>query len=160
MSKIDLRHAYRTVPIHKSNFQATGLKWKFRNSHSFTYFIDTWLPFGGKRALGIFYRISQSVRCMMAKCGFTAVIVFMDDFLVVGKTKAECLAAFECLLQLLKDLGFSISWLKVVEPTTRLIFHGIELDTMRQCMSLPASKLVALQDLVTQFFMCVRASRW
>ena len=96
---------------------------------------------------------------MMAKHGFTAVIVYLDDFLVVGKTKAECLAAFECLLQLLQDLGFSISWHKVMEPITRLIFLGTELDTIRQCMSLPASKLVELQDLVMQFHMHVRASK-
>ena len=29
LAKIDLRHAYRSVPIHPSNFQATGLKWTF-----------------------------------------------------------------------------------------------------------------------------------
>ena len=127
MAKIDLCHAYRTIPIHKSNFQATSLKWKFKGSHSPTYFVDTRLPFRGRRALGIFHRVSLSVRCMMAKRGFTAVVVYLDDFLVVGRTKAECLAAFECLLQLLQDLGFSISWHEIVEPTTWLIFLGIEL---------------------------------
>ena len=121
--------------------------------------MDTRLPCGGRRAPGIFHRVSQSVKSMMAKHGFTAVVVYLDDFLVVGKTQAECLAAFEYLLQLLRDLGFSISWRKVVKPTTRLIFLGIELDTVRQCMSLPASKLVELQDLVTQFQKCVRASK-
>ena len=159
MAKIDLRHVYRTIPIHRSNYQATGLKWKFKNRHSFTYFVDTRLPFEGRRAPGIFHRVSQSVKRMMAKRGFTAVVVYLDDFLVVGKVHAECLAAFEYLLQLLQDLGFSISWRKVFKPTTRLIFLGIKLDTVRQCMSLPASKLVELQDLVTQFQKRVRASK-
>ena len=42
----------------------------------------------------------------MARCGFTAVVVYLDDFLVNGKTKVERLAAFECLLQLLQEARF------------------------------------------------------
>ena len=118
MAKTDLRHDYRTIPIHKHSFQAMGLKWKFKGSHSSTCFVDTWLLFEGKRAPGIFHYISKSVRHMMAKRRFTAVVVYLDDFLVVGRTKAKCLTAFECLLQLLQDLGFSISLYKIVEPTT------------------------------------------
>lgn len=33
MAKIDLRHAYRSVPIHKSNYAATGLQWQFSGQH-------------------------------------------------------------------------------------------------------------------------------
>ena len=51
MAKIDLHHAYRSIPIHRSNFQATGLKWKFKGSRKLTYFVDTRLPFGGRRTL-------------------------------------------------------------------------------------------------------------
>ena len=106
MAKIDLRHAYRSIPIHCSNYRATGLKWKFKSCHKVTYFINTRLPFGGAWAPGIFHRVSQSVRRMMECRGFTAIVVYLDDFLVVGRTKAECQAAFEFLLQLLQDLGF------------------------------------------------------
>ena len=46
MAKIDLRHAYRSVPIHRDNYKATGCKWQFLGDHSCTYFYDTRLPFG------------------------------------------------------------------------------------------------------------------
>ena len=38
MAKIDLRHAYRSVPIHKSNYLATGLQWYFAgHNHPVTF---------------------------------------------------------------------------------------------------------------------------
>ena len=48
MGKVDLKSAYRSVPIHPSNYAGTGLKRKFKgNKMKFTYFVDTKLPFGG-----------------------------------------------------------------------------------------------------------------
>ena len=67
MAKSDLRHAYRSVPIHLSNFAATGLKWQFAGDNHFTYFYDTRLPFGAKSSPEIFHRLTQSVRRMMVR---------------------------------------------------------------------------------------------
>ena len=72
--------------------------------------MDTRLPFGGKRSPEIFNRLTQAVRRIMAKKGFNAVVVYLDDFLVIGETKE---AAFDALLNLLQNLGFKISWSKV-----------------------------------------------
>ena len=97
MAKIDLKSAYRSIPIHPSNYAGTGLKWKFKgNKVKFTYFVDTRLPFGGKRSPEIFNRLTQAVRHIMAKKRFNAVVVYLDDFLVIGETKEACQAAFEC----------------------------------------------------------------
>ena len=67
LAKIDLRHAYRSVPIHPSNYKATGLKWVFKGSKHPTYLIDKRLPYGGRSAPGIFHRITQAVRRMMRR---------------------------------------------------------------------------------------------
>ena len=109
MAKIDLRHAYRSVPIHPDNYKATGCKWQFLGDHSYTYFYDTRLPFGAKSSPEIFHRITQSVRRMMARRGFPNIIVYLDDFLVIGATREECQLAYVTLFQLLIDLGFTLS---------------------------------------------------
>ena len=70
MAQIDLHHAYRSAHIHPSNYQATGLKWNFSDSYHFTYFVDTRLPYGGRRAPGIFNRLTQAVKRMMARKGY------------------------------------------------------------------------------------------
>ena len=95
---------------------------------------------------------------MMACRGYDAIVVYLDDFLVIGATKAECQAAYECLLNLFQDLGFQISWHKVVPPTQQLTFLGIELNSVIQCMALPQSKLVELQ-VIKGFATCIRASK-
>ena len=98
MAKIDLRHAYRSVPIHKSNFAATGLKWKFEGAR---------LPFGAKSSPEIFHRLTQAVRRMMAKRGYESIIVYLDDFLIIGKTEAKCsLAYIQCCYNFYRTLAF------------------------------------------------------
>ena len=160
MAKIDLKSAYRSVPIHPSNYAGTGLKWKFKgNKVKFTYFVDTRLLFGGKRSPEIFNRLTQAVRSIMAKKGYNAVVVYLDDFLVIGETKEACPAAFDALLSLLQNLGFKISWSKVQGPVQRLIFLGVLLDTVQCTMSLPEAKLMALLNFLLEFSLRVRASK-
>eukprot|EP00111_Clytia_hemisphaerica_P011029 TCONS_00032323-protein len=106
IAKVDLRRAYRSVPVHPANHDALGLKWKFTGDGHFTYFVDTRLPFGGSSAPGIFHRLTQSVRRMMSRRGFKDVVVYLDDFLVIGKTQEECEAAYMTLRSLSLELGF------------------------------------------------------
>ena len=47
--KTDLKSAYRHVPIHTSNYTATGLAWHFRDDNSLTYLYDCKLPFGAAK---------------------------------------------------------------------------------------------------------------
>ena len=75
MVKIDLGHAYRSVPIHPSNYTATGLKWRFTRKEEFSYYYDTRLPFGAKYSPEISHRLTQAVRRMMAIRGFHSVVV-------------------------------------------------------------------------------------
>ena len=107
MAKIDLRHAYRSVPIHPSNFAATGLKWQFEWGDEFVYFYDTRLPFGAKSSPEIFHRITQAVRRMMARRAFDSVVVYLEDFLVIAPTQQACQLAYSTLFQLLQDLAQS-----------------------------------------------------
>ena len=159
MAKNDLRHANCSIPIHLDNYQATGCKWQFSGDQHFTYFNDTRSPFGAKSSPEIFHLITQSVRCMMARRGFTDIIVHLDDFLIIGATQELCQLVYDTLLQLLLDLGFSISYHKLVAPTQHLTFLGIQLDTTACTMTLPADKLAQLLELVLKFQHKQRATK-
>ena len=93
MAKVDLRHAYRSIPVHPFNYKALGLKWKFYKDSYHICFVDTQLPFGGWSAPGIFHRITQAVKQMMAWKGHTLLMVYLDDFLVIGEIEEACLKA-------------------------------------------------------------------
>ena len=137
-----------------------GLKWKFGNSKQFTFLYDTKLSYGGRRAPGIFHRLTQAVKHMMRCRNFEAIVVYLDDLLVIGPTLEQCTEVFNCLLSLLQQLGFDISWHKVVYPTQHLVFLGVLLDSISQSMSLPEDKLVALQAVIIDFLHQHRASKW
>ena len=153
MANIDLRHAYRSVPIHPSNFAATGVKWQFEGGDEFTYFYDTRLPFGAKSSPEILHRR------MMARRAFDSVVVYLDDFLVIAPTQQACQLAYSTLLQLPQDLGFSISWRKVVGPTQKLVFLGVEMDTKQCTMALPPNKHAELHEVVCKFLTKRRATK-
>lgn len=52
------------------------------------FFYDTRLPFGAKSSPEIFHRVTQAVRRMITKRGFHDIVVYLDDFLVIGATLA------------------------------------------------------------------------
>ncbi len=53
----------------------------------------------------------------------------------------ECLEAQHELIRLLGDLGFLISWKKVISPTHKLPFLGVTIDTSTCTLSLDEAKL-------------------
>ena len=72
---------------------------------------------------------------------------------------AECQEVFYSLIELLQELGFDISWHRVVPPTQCLSFLGVLIDTVSQTLSLPSDKLVELQDIVQAFPHIRRANK-
>ena len=94
----------------------------------------------------------------MAKRGFT-VIVYLDDFLVIGRTEEECQLAYDTLCTLLISLGFQLSTSKLVPPCQQLVFLGVLLNTITCTLSLPTQKLLELKDILCTFSQRRRASK-
>ena len=158
-AKVDLKSAYRSVAIHPNEYKMTGLKWKFKNQNNAVYMIDTRLPFGSRRGPSIFHRISQAVKRCMERRGFKDIVVYIDDFLVMAPTYEICNEALHTLITLLRRLGFSISWPKVVGPTQKITFLGVVIDTTSSTLSLGTEKLGKLRERLTFFAKRKRASK-
>lgn len=148
LAKVDLKSAYRSVRVHPSNWPACGLQWQFANSSSPTYLLDTSLPFGSRLAPSIFHRLSQAVKRIMATFGFTKIIAYLDDFLIIEDSYEKCKRGLDTLMSTLRTLGFSIAWDKVVCPTTCLTFLGVQIDSVEGYFLLPPEKLFEFHTLV------------
>lgn len=157
MAKVDLKSAYRSVPISEHSQQFTGLKWQFGSQT--VWLRDTKLPFGSKLAPGLFHRLTQSVKRMLARKGFSSTVVYLDDFLVIGSSKEACRQAQTTLIYLLRKLGFQISWSKCVDPTQCLTFLGIELNTRSMCLRIPQDKLQQIRGELVDFSSRRRATK-
>ena len=143
MAKVDLQSAYRSVKISEHSKQVRGLKWLFGKKT--VYLRDTRLCFGSKLAPGIFHRFTQAVRRMLFRRGLKAIVVYLDDFFIKADTFQECMEAMNMLITLLRKLGFNINWKNIVDPSTRITFLGIEIDSIAMCPRLPDEKLLQVR---------------
>ena len=156
MAKVDLKAAYRSVHINPQQHTLTGLKWKFKSDMEPTYMIDTRLPFGARKSPFVFNRITQSIKRMMSRKGFSNIVVYLDDFFICADSFDECLHAYTTLVYLLRGLGFDINWDKVVDPCECLCFLGVIIDTVQGTLSLPNSKT---KEIAHAFHAKTRASK-
>ena len=96
---------------------------------------------------------------MLKHRGLKATVVYLDDFFIKAETFDDCISALNTLIFLLRKLGFQINWNKVVDPTTKLIFLGIEIDSIDMCLRLPDDKLSQVRQELSQFAARKRASK-
>ena len=71
----------------------------------------------------------------MERRGMAGVIAYIDDFLLTASSKEECNKMFLSLIRLLPEFGFNMSWKKVVGPTQRIRFLGVDIDTRSSTLS-------------------------
>ena len=159
LAKVDLAEAYRSVKIHPSNYKYTGLSWCFGNDPNPVYMVDKRLCFGSRRAPYIFNKLTQSVVRMMKAKGFPNTIAFLDDFLLIEKTRARCNLAMQTLMTLLRRLGFAINYKKLISPTQCLTFLGVELDSRSSTMRLPEEKLQDFKSSLSVLYQRKKATK-
>ena len=157
MAKVDLKSAYRSVPISKHSQKVTGLRWQFGKQT--VLLRDTKRCFGSRLAPGIFHRLTQAVKRMLKRRGLKAVVVYLDDFFIKADTMQDCAMALDILIKLLRKLGFQINWNKVTDPTTKITFLGIEIDSLEMCLRLPDEKLKQIREELHTFQTRKRATK-
>ena len=75
----------------------------------------------------------------------------MTIFLLAAETKEQFQKMLIVLIRLLRDLGFDISWPKVVGPTQRITFLGVDISTKDCTLSLVDDKRWQVQHKLQQF---------
>ena len=120
------------------------------HSH-YEYFVDNRLCFGVSCAPAIFNRLSIAIVCMMARRSFHFIVNYLDDFLIIDQTKAECQQGLLALVWLLHSLRFNVSRKKVVSLCQRVTFLGIELDSTTMSLHFPSDNLDCLNSLIMSF---------
>lgn len=143
MAKVDVRKAYRNIPVCPADRLLLGMIWKN------DLFVDTTLPFGLRSAPKIFSAVADAAEWIIRQEGTNYILHYLDDYLVVGAPGSnECARSLDCLLRTFEDLGLPVALPKLEGPSTCLTFLGIEIDTRALEIRLPDTKLQALQELI------------
>lgn len=156
MASIDIEAAYRSVLVHPAQWTYQGLSWNINGVK--TYLCDTHLCFGLRCAPYLFTQISNFVIRCLKRRGFNRCLVYLDDFIVMGDTWVECNHAHQTLIQILRSLGFFISWSKCVSPTQILTYLGVVFNSTDMSVSLPPDKLSKLKQELDFFIPKKRAT--
>ena len=141
--KMDLKDAYRIIPVHPDDHHLLGMKWNT------AVFVDCALPFGLRSAPKIFTAFADAVAWALHAAGIRFLLHYLDDFLFLGSPGTpEALQAAQTAEALFARLGIPIAHHKTEGPATRITFLGIHIDTESGMLSLPQEKLQRIRELV------------
>ena len=146
LAKLDLREAYRAVPIHPLDRPLLGMQWE-----GVTY-VDGALPSGLRSVPKIFTALADGLMWILHSRGVTSALHYLDDFLLLGPPSSKsCQAALCATLSTCEELGLPVAPEKTEGPGTVLTFLGIEIDTVACLLRLPQEKLRDLQATIRKW---------
>ena len=123
LAKVDVRQAYRIVPVHPEDRPLLGMMWEG------SLFVNSALLFGLRSAPKIFSALADALEWLIRNEGVESVMHYLDDYLLVARTQEGCHEALQKLLGIFERLKVPVAPEKLEGPGTKLKFLGIELNT-------------------------------
>ena len=140
LSKLDIKSAYRIVPVHPDDRHLLGMHWQG------TTYIDTALPFGLRSEPKVFSAVADALLWAMHQEGVTHGLHYLDDFLFVDRASTKVgESQLQRALHTCQVLGVPVAPDKIQQLTNVLTFLGIEIDTTLLQLRLPRPKLLELR---------------
>ena len=147
LAKMDIKQAYRMVPVHPEDRRLMGMNWDGK------VYVDKTLPFGLRSAPLLFSAIADALLWIMKQRGVSYADHYIDDFITVGKPGSlECEQNLHLMLQTCRDTRTPVEPDKTVGPSSTLVFLGITIDSVAMEMRLSKDKLDRLREVLTQWW--------
>ena len=141
--KIDLKSAYRFVPVHPRDRHLLGVHWEGQ------VYVEQALPFGLRSAPKLFTAVADAIAWALVQVGVWSQIHYLDDYLFfIPSSVGGAQAVLPLILGTLDSLGVPVAVHKVEGPATVVTFLGIVVDTIRRELRLPQAKLDYIRNLV------------
>ena len=140
LSKIDLKDAFRLIPVNPSDWNLLGIQWRGK------FYVDTCLPFGLRSAPYLFNRFSQAIHWILANnYGVQHLLHYLDDFLTAGPADSPvCYHNLNAMLSLCQNINAPVKTSKIEGPSTTITFLGIHLNTVTMEASITAERKESL----------------
>ena len=157
MSVVDIKAAYRAVPILESHRKYQGFSWEINGNKR--WYVDNRLCFGLKLGPKYFDMLSNIIHDLLLICHDVKIVNYLDDFITVAPTESECMSARDTVTNVLRFLGFHVAYEKLVYPSKCVIYLGIIIDSVRMELRLPECKLTKLVSLINSIEIQKRVSK-
>lgn len=134
MAVIDQKDAYHAIPVHPSHQKYLKFRWKG------TLYQYTCIPFGLNVAPRLYTKIMRPVLKVLRQEGVLCV-QYLDDCLVISKSKADCSNTVDRIVNLYKQLGLEINTDKSqLVPSTRVKYLGFIINSLSFTLEIPECK--------------------
>ena len=142
--KVDLKSAYRIVPVHPRDRHLLGIQWEGK------VYVDMALSFGLRSAPLLFTAVADAIGWALTEAGVPLLLHYLDDFLFfVPPMNRRPDQVLSHILSILHHLGVPVAPEKIEGPATVVTFLGIVVDTDRFEIRLPEAKLAHIRELVS-----------
>ena len=119
MAKVDIKTAYRLVPIHPDDHLLLGMQLEG------AVYMDTVLPFGLRSAPKIFNAIADTLEWVCRSEGVAYMLHYFDDFMLFGSPhSSECSDYLSILSSVFNKLGSPSRSIKQLAPHLQSLFWG------------------------------------
>ena len=144
IAKADIKNAYRIIPVSPDEYYLLG----FKVQNCFYY--DKVLTMGCRSSCQIFERFSTALQHILQSFYHVQNMShYLDDFIFMGASHTQsCLLALNSFIHLASRIGLPIKQEKTVYPSTKVVVHGILLDTIAMTAALPSDKLTKLKNTI------------
>ena len=131
MSKIDLKNAFRLIPVRPEDWNLLGICWRNR------FFADTCLPFGLRSAPYLFNQLSIAIHWILQHSyGVHHLLHYLDDFFTAGPANSsQCSENLQSMFTLCSNINapitvrveifevYKFSWISWCVPYPRKLIH-------------------------------------
>ena len=140
MSKVDLRLAYKQLPIDPLDYPLTGIKWRDR------WYYDTRAQFGGRWGAAACQRTTEGLAYICRRETETPVYPYIDDMGTLNVVYRDACKGHTHLLDTIEELGLEHAPDKTAPPSQKMTFVGISFDTLAMIMSVDPDKVTETLD--------------
>ena len=146
LTKVDIKHAYRLLPVRPEDWPLLVYHWEGQ------YCVDLKLPFGGRSSASIFTDFADLICWIVNNKYHLVVIHYSDDYLMVSPQDLAVASTQKItLLNVFRYLNIPVAEDKLLGPTTKLPYLGIEINTVDMRLAVPAEKLKAILELLPKW---------
>jgi hypothetical protein len=146
MCKIDVRDAFKQLPLRREAWPYFGFKWRNK------YYFYTRLAFGLRSACMLFDHLSRAIVWIAKhKYKIENILWLLDDFITFNADETCAYRTKALLTHLFNSLNIPMAVKKTVGPLLIIEYLGILLDSTRMLASLPMDKVQRIVTFLHSF---------
>lgn len=144
-AKRDIKSAFRLLPVSPEDFCLLGLR-----DNEGNIYIDKFLPMGCRISCSLFEKFATFLQWLVVYISKRDTMDhYLDDFIFAGaKNTNDCSELICSFASACDSLGVPIAREKSVGPCTKLIFLGLEIDSVLMIIRIPLQKMEELREII------------